>query len=256
MPSEPLHERPVAFITGASQGIGAATAAALARAGHDVAVSSTDPAKLGPVLADARAAGARTRAVALDVRSQASIESAVGTVVAELGRIDVLVNNAAVPSHQFALEVTPEEWDTVMETNLAGAFFVTQQIGRHLVARQRAGCIINIASTHGLVGRAQRSLYGISKAGLMQMTRILAVEWAPYGIRVNAVAPGRVESGTPSRASNATDEVYLTSARARVPLGRFCSVEEVAQAVCYLASPAAAYITGHTLVLDGGLTAA
>lgn len=256
MPAAPIQERPVAFVTGASQGIGAATAAALARAGHDVAVSSTDSAKLGAVVADLRACGAQGFPVALDVRSQASIESAVGKVIMELGRIDVLVNNAAVPSHQFALEATPDEWDTVMETNLAGAFFVTQQVGRHLVAQKRPGCIISIASTHGLVGRAQRSLYGISKAGLLQMTRMLAVEWAQYGIRVNAVAPGRVESGTPSRASNAGDTAYLKSARERVPLGRFCSVGEVAQAVCYLASPAAAYITGHTLVLDGGLTAA
>ncbi|MGQ0752712.1 MAG: SDR family NAD(P)-dependent oxidoreductase [Betaproteobacteria bacterium] len=256
MPADHSQERPVAFVTGASQGIGAATAVALARAGHDVALSSTDPEKLGAVLENVRAARARTFPVALDVRSQASIESAVGKVIAELGRIDVLVNNAAVPSHEFALEATPEEWDNVMETNLSGAFFVTQQMGRHLVAQKRPGCVISLASTHGLVGRAQRSLYGISKAGLMQMTRMLAVEWAQYGIRVNAVAPGRVESGTPSRSANAGDATYLRSARDRVPLGRFCGVEEVAQAVCYLASPAAAYITGHTLVLDGGLTAA
>jgi 2-deoxy-D-gluconate 3-dehydrogenase len=256
VPADGIQERPVAFVTGASQGIGAATAVALARASHDVAVSSTDPAKLDSVLANVRAAGARAFPVALDVRSQASIESAVGKVIAELGRIDVLVNNAAVPSHQLALEATPEAWDSVMDTNLAGAFFVTQQIGRDLVARKRPGCIISIASTHGLVGRAQRSLYGISKAGLVQMTRMLAVEWAQYGIRVNAVAPGRVESGTPSRSANAGDAAYLKAARDRVPLGRFCGVEEVAQAVCYLASPEAAYVTGHTLVLDGGLTAA
>ncbi|MGQ0525037.1 MAG: SDR family NAD(P)-dependent oxidoreductase [Betaproteobacteria bacterium] len=256
MPPEAPQERRVALITGASQGIGAATALALAREGYDVAVSSTHPENLAPLLPGIQAAGARAASVALDVRSQAGIEGAVAEIIAALGRIDVLVNNAAIPSHKLALDVTPEEWDDVMETNLTGAYFVTQQVGRHLVAMKRAGCIISIASTHGLVGRAQRSVYGISKAGLIQMTRMLAIEWAQHGIRVNAVAPGRVESGTPTRSASAGDAGYLRSARDRVPLGRFCTVGEVAQAVCYLASPAAAYITGHTLVLDGGLTAA
>lgn len=256
MPADQGRPRRTAFVTGASQGIGAAVAIALAREGYDVAVSSTAPEKLGPVAAAIETAGARAVRVALDVRSQTGIDSAVAEITAALGHIDVLVNNAGVPLHKLALEVTPEEWDAVMATNLAGAFFVTQRIGRHLAEMRHPGCIISIASTHGLVGRAQRSVYGISKAGLVQMTRMLAVEWAHYGIRVNAVAPGRVESGTPSRSETAADSAYLNAARDRVPLGRFCSVEEVAQAVCYLASPAAAYITGQTLVLDGGLTAA
>lgn len=248
-------KRRTAFVTGASQGIGAGVAIALARDGFDVAVSSTDPKKLTGTRSALEAAGARTVALALDVRSHADIQRAADEAIAALGRIDVLVNNAGVPLRKFALDVTPAEWDEVMSANLTGAFFLTQCIGRHLVETQRAGCIVNIASTHGMVGRAERSTYGISKAGLIHMTRMLAVEWAGYNIRVNAVAPGRVESGSPARAASAANPEYLSKILSAIPLRRFCSVEEVAQAVCYLVSPHAEYVTGHTLVLDGGLTA-
>jgi len=248
-----MSEKKAAFVTGASQGIGAVTAEALARAGHDVAVSSTDPAKLEPVLARLKAAGARAVAVALDVRSQQSIGQAMASVVSSFGHLDVLVNNAAVPLRKLALDISPAEWDAVMNTGLAGTFFMCQQMGRHLVAAKRPGCIISIGSTHGLVAAKERSIYGIAKAGVGHMTRMLAYEWAEHRIRVNAVAPGRVN--TPSRAGSLAEPGYQEAALARVPLGRFASSEEVAAAVCYLASPEAAYITGQTLVLDGGLTA-
>jgi NAD(P)-dependent dehydrogenase (short-subunit alcohol dehydrogenase family) len=255
MASENATKRPTAFVSGASQGIGAAIAVALARDGFDVAVASTHPERLAVVAAALEAAGARAVPVALDVRSHAGIEQALAEVIAVVGQIDVLVNNAGVPLRKLSLDVTPAEWDVVMSTNLTGTFFLTQQFGRHLVEGRRPGCIVSIASTHGLVGRVERSTYGISKAAVIHMTRMLAIEWAKHGIRVNAVAPGRVESGSPSRAATTTDPQYLEAARNRVPLRRFCSVEEVAQAVCYLASPQAQYITGQTLVLDGGLTA-
>jgi NAD(P)-dependent dehydrogenase (short-subunit alcohol dehydrogenase family) len=248
--------RRTAFVTGASQGIGAGIAIALARDGYDVAVSSTQPEKLGATLSACEAAGARAVPVALDVRSRADIDRAVGEALTALPYVDVLVNNAGVPLRKFALDVTPAEWDEVLDANLTGAFFLTQRIGRHLVEARRPGCIINISSTHGMVGRAERSTYGIAKAGLIHMTRMLAIEWAQYGIRVNAVAPGRVESGSPARAASAANPEYLRKILGQIPLQRFCSVEEVAQAVCYLAGPHAEYITGHTLVLDGGLTAA
>lgn len=240
-------------MTGASRGIGAAIALALAREGFDVAVSSTRPEKLSDVVAGLKSAGARAVAVALDVRSQASIEKAMAAAVDALGGLDVLVNNAGVPLKKPALEVTGAEWDEVVGTNLTGTFFMSQRMGRHLVESGRPGCIISIASTHGLVGLAERSLYGIAKAAVIHMTRMLAIEWADRGIRVNAIAPGRVE--TASRAESFTDPGYRAWATARVPLGRYGTVEEVAAAVCYLASPAAAYITGQTLVMDGGLTA-
>jgi NAD(P)-dependent dehydrogenase (short-subunit alcohol dehydrogenase family) len=244
--------RRTAFVTGASQGIGAATALVLARDGCDVAVSSTNPAKLEPLIAQLKAAGARAVPVALDVRSQQSIEQAMAAVTGAFGHLDALVNNAGIPMKKAALDLTSADWDEVMRVNLAGAFFVSQQMGRHLVAAKRPGCIVNIASTHGLLGLQGRSSYGIAKAGVLHMTRVLAYEWAEHRIRVNAVAPGRVD--TPSREKSLADPEFHKAMLARVPLGRFATSDEVANAVRYLASPEAAYVTGQTLVLDGGLT--
>ena len=245
-------QRRTAFVTGASQGIGAAIAETLARDGYDVAVSSTQPAKLEGLLANLKAAGARAVPVALDVRQQSSIEQAMAAVTGAFGHLDVLVNNAGIPLKKPALELAPAEWDAVMQVNLAGAFFMSQQMGRHLVATKRPGCIVNISSTHGLIGLQERAAYGIAKAGVIHMTRMLAYEWAEHGIRVNAVAPGRVD--TPSRAGSLADPKFREAMLGRIPLHRFGTSDEVAGAVRYLASPEAAYITGQTLVLDGGLT--
>ena len=244
-----------AFVTGASYGIGEATALALARAGFDVAVSATRLENLSNVVAKLEAAGTRVAPVVLDLRAQSSIEQATAQVIHALGRVDVLVNNAGVTLRKPALEITAAEWDTVIQTNMTGTFFMTQQVARHLVESGRPGCIINIASTHGVVGLAQRSAYGISKAAIIHMTRMLAIEWAEHGIRVNGIAPGRVETGSPARAGTLADPKYREAMLNRIPLHRSCTSEEVAGAVCYLASPPAAYITGQTLILDGGLTA-
>ena len=175
-------------------------------------------------------------------------------VIAALGRIDVLVNNAATTVRRPAVDITRGEWETIMRTNVDGTFFMCQQMGRHLIATGRPGCIINIASAHAFVGYAQRAAYGISKAAVVHMTRMLAIEWAEHGIRVNAVAPGRVTSGSPLRAGTANDEKHIAAVHARIPLKRSATSEEVAAAVRYMASDDAAYITGQTLLLDGGLT--
>jgi NAD(P)-dependent dehydrogenase (short-subunit alcohol dehydrogenase family) len=246
--------RPAAFVTGASQGIGAAVARALAGAGYDLAVSGVRTETLAGTVAAIEAAGARAVPIALDLRSQSAIERAMAHAVDALGGLDLLVNNAGITLRKSALEVTREEWDALLDTNLTGTFFMSREMGRHLVATKRPGCIVSLASTHGLVAYPQRSTYGITKAGIVHMTRMLAVEWAPHGIRVNAVAPGTVK--TPSRAEFFRNDPAAHEALiARVPLKSLATPEDVGAAVCYLASPQAAYITGQTLVLDGGLTA-
>ena len=164
--------RPTVFVTGASQGIGAGIALEMARRGYDVAVSSTRPEKLAPVLDGIRAAGARALAVPLEIREQASIERALAAVLAEFGELDVLVNNAALALRKPALEFTREEWNAVIDTNLTGTFFMTQAMGRYLISDKRQGTIISITSTHGIVGMANRSAYGITKAAVMHMTRM------------------------------------------------------------------------------------
>ena len=244
---------PVALVTGAAYGIGAACAVALARDGFAVAATELRAEDLGDTVKTITGEGGRAVPVTLDVRSRAAIERAIAQVLDATGRIDVLVNNAGVPLTRPAVDVTEAEWDEVMNVNLRGAFFMSQHVGRHLIAAKRPGAIVSIASTHGAIGLADRSTYGISKAGIIQMTRMLAIEWADHGIRVNAVAPATVE--TPSRAAvlsaNPERRRMLMS---RIPLGRFGTAEEMADAVAYLASPRAAFVTGQTLFVDGGLT--
>ena len=244
--------RRTAFVTGAGQGIGAAIAVGLARDGFDVAVSSRDVGKLSEVTQQITATGARALPVALDVCSASSIDQAMAAVVSGFGHLDVLVNNAAVTLRKAALEVTPSEWDSIMNTNMTGTFFMSQQMGRHLISRKQPGCIVSVASTHGVVALAGRTPYGISKAAIIHMTKMLAIEWAEHGVRVNAVAPGTVL--TPSRMVMLQDPGHRAAMRNRIPMRREGTVEEVAGAVSYLVSPQAAYITGQTLLLDGGLT--
>lgn len=247
--------RPVAVVTGASYGIGAACALALARDGYDIAVSATRLENLAKTVARLKPAGCRVVPFALDLNAQSSIESGLAGVIAALGRADVLVNNAAANLRRKAVEVTRDEWEAQLRVNLAGTFFMTQQMGRHLIATGRPGSVICITSSHGLIGAADRSTYGIGKAGVIHMARMLAVEWAGYGIRVNTIAPGRLDTESPSRAATGSDPKYMQAMLAKIPLHRLCTVDDVAGAVSYLASDAASYITGQTLVLDGGLTA-
>jgi NAD(P)-dependent dehydrogenase (short-subunit alcohol dehydrogenase family) len=244
-----------ALVTGASYGVGAATALALAREGFAVAVTATKRENLAATMRALESTGARAVPTALDLRDEASVAHAAEDIIAALGGLDLLVNNAGANLRKDATEVTAPEWDAVMDVNLRGTFFLTQRVGRQLIAAGRGGCIVNIASTYALVGAAERSTYGISKAALIGMTRMLAVEWAPHNIRVNAVAPGRLVTPSPSRAEKGADPAYMEAMLTRIPLRRQASLEEVAAAVAYLASPAAAAMTGQVLVLDGGLTA-
>jgi NAD(P)-dependent dehydrogenase (short-subunit alcohol dehydrogenase family) len=243
-----------ALVTGASTGLGLATALALGRSGYDLAVTDLDADWLTPVMAAPDLKGRKVVPIKLDLRSESEIEAAIAQAAGALGTIDVLVNNAGRPLTKPATEITWAEWDDVIDINLKGSFFASTAFARHCIDRRRPGVVISIASTHGLTGLAGRSVYGISKGGIIQMTRMLAIEWASLGIRVNAVAPATVL--TPSRAEMLGDPQRRAQMLARIPLGRFPAAEEVADAVCYLASDAAKSITGQTLALDGGLTAA
>jgi len=242
-----------ALITGTSAGLGRAIAVALAREGYDLALTELDTDMLKVTLADPAIANRKVVAVALDLRSQASIKAAFERAIGELGDIDLLVNNAGRALLKPVVDVIEAEWDDVIDTNLKGAYFLSQLFGRRCIARSRPGVIVSMASTHGMTGIAGRSVYGISKAGLIQMTRMLAIEWADHNIRVNAIAPTTVM--TESRQQLLADPAARAKALSRIPSGRFATPEEIAAAVVYLASPGAASVTGHTLPVDGGLTA-
>lgn len=248
--------RGVALVTGASYGVGAATALALSAAGFDLALTATRAQNLAATTAKLADLGCSALALDLDLRSQASIEAAVAKAIDRFGQIDVLVNNAGTNLRRKAVDTGLDEWNDLITVNVTGTFFVTQQLGRHFIARQAPGRVVTVTSTAAFVGQTERSAYGISKAALVQMTRMLAIEWAEHGIAVNAVAPGRLMTESPSRARSGSDAAYMEAMLKRIPLHRLVTVEEVAGAVAFLVSPAAHSITGHTIVLDGGLTAA
>jgi NAD(P)-dependent dehydrogenase (short-subunit alcohol dehydrogenase family) len=246
----------VALVTGASYGVGAATARALARAGFDLALTATRKQNLAKTGDDAAAAGAAMLPLELELLSQSSVEAAVAAVLKHYGRLDVLVNNAGANLRRKSVDLSRDEWDKLIGVNLTGTFFLTQQVGRHLIAQRSPGRVITITSAHAFVGAPERSAYGISKAALVQMTRMLAIEWAEHGIRVNAVAPGRLDTASPSRAGTGTDHAYMDAMLKRIPLHRLATADEVAGTVAFLAGPAAESITGQTIIIDGGLTSA
>ena len=242
-----------ALVTGATEGIGQATAWALADAGHDVIVTDLATASLAETIDGIAARGRRALSLPLDLREEGSITALLEAGDQAFGPIGVLVNNAGCTLGKAVVDVTWSEWDQVMDVNLKGGYFLSARMAARCMAEGRPGVIISVASTHGLVGIADRSVYSISKGGIVQMTRALAIEWAKAGIRVNAVAPGTVL--TPSRARMLAEPARRQRMLDRIPIGRFPSVEEVAAAIAYLASPAAASVTGQILPVDGGLTA-
>lgn len=243
----------VALVTGASSGLGYASALALAEAGADLVVASRSLERLADICRAVEARGRHAFPLAVDVRDLAQVRRMADAAFERFGRIDILVNSAGLNIPQPALEVTEEAWDTIMDTNAKGLFFCCQAVGRYMVA-QRYGRIVNIGSTMGLVGMADRAAYCASKGAVSQLTKVLAIEWAPYNVTVNAVAPTFVETPLTrpyfERIPGFREEVLR-----RIPLGRLGSPEEVAAAVVFLASDAASMITGVTLPVDGGWTA-
>ena len=238
----------IALVTGASQGIGRACALELARAGATVALAARNEAKLAEVATEIAAAGGQTAAFALDVSSEVSIKAGAKAVIERFGKVEILVNNAGITRDGLMLRMKRHNWDDVLGTNLTGAFLLTQALLSPML-KNRWGRIVNISSVVGRTGQAGQVNYAASKAGLIGLTRSMAREVASRGITVNAVAPGYIE--TPMTA--VLDEKQRAAMMATIPLGRAGTDREIAQAVAFLASDAAGYITGHVLDVNGGM---
>ena len=236
------------MVTGASRGIGRACALELARAGRRVALGARQMDKLEEVAAEIRGAGGEAFPVALDLASHDSIKEAFGRVAKEFGRIDILVNNAGITRDGLALRMKRDDWESVLATNLSGAFYCIQQVMSPML-KERWGRIINIVSLVGQAGNAGQVNYVASKAGLIGVTKSLAQELGSRTITVNAVAPGFIETDMTAGLKDELKEKM----RQQVPLGRFGKAEDVAAAVRFLASDEAGYITGHTIDVNGGM---
>jgi NAD(P)-dependent dehydrogenase (short-subunit alcohol dehydrogenase family) len=240
----------VALVTGAQQGIGRAAALALARAGADVGVNYLDdPDGASAVAREITAMGRRATLVQGDVSMPAHVEAITGTVARELGALDVLVNNAGVFPRVSFLEMKEGDWDYVIDINLKGSFLCAQAAARLMVAQRHAGAIVNLAST-AVRGAVLGVHYSASKSGVVGMTRAMALELAPHGIRVNAIAPGLTDTAQPRYGHS--EEALAAMGRA-VPLGRMAQPEEIADVIVFLASDDARYVTGQTLFANGGV---
>jgi 3-oxoacyl-[acyl-carrier protein] reductase len=238
----------VALVTGASQGIGRATALALAQAGARVAAAARNAEKLASVVAEIAAAGGESLAVAMDVADAEQVKSGFRQAIEKFGKLDILVNNAGVTRDGLAVRMKAEDWDTVLRTNLTGAHLCAQQ-AMTVMMRARYGRIINVTSVVAETGNPGQVNYVAAKAGLIGLTRALALEIASRNITVNAVAPGFVASPMTDPLPQGVKDVLL----ARIPLGRMGSDAEIAAAIVFLASEEAGYITGAVIDVNGGL---
>jgi 3-oxoacyl-[acyl-carrier protein] reductase len=242
-------ENQVAVVTGAGRGIGHAIAVRLAKDGARVASVSRTEANAQKTADEINAARAdAAKAYAVDVADAAAIQKAAAQIFADFGRVDILVNNAGVTRDGLSMRMSLDDWDTVINTNLKGAFAFTQAVMRPMI-KQRSGRIINISSIAGLTGNAGQANYAASKAGLIGLTKTLARELASRGITVNAVAPGLIETDMTTVLSDEIRQAILQ----KVPMGKLGEPDDIAAAVAYLASAEAKYITGQVLTVDGGM---
>jgi NAD(P)-dependent dehydrogenase (short-subunit alcohol dehydrogenase family) len=243
----------VALVTGGSKGIGQAIALAFSEAGADVGIVSRDEMALEGVLARLRTMSGRAEAFAADISRVDEIEHMVNRVKSTLGPVDILVNSAGIAIPEPALSVSEETWCKTIDTNLKGQFFCASRIGRDMIER-RTGAIINVSSEEGLVAVSGHVAYCISKAGIIHMTKVLAVEWGEFGVRVNCIAPAAVRTQMNEGYWLGDEQAYRWVV-SRIPLGRVSEVEEMTGAALFLASDASSFVTGAVLVVDGGVSA-
>jgi 3-oxoacyl-[acyl-carrier protein] reductase len=238
----------VALVTGASQGIGHACALALSAQGASVAVAARNQQKLDELVQQIATGGGKAAAFVMDVSDEEQIKSGIKAALAQFGKIDILVNNAGITRDQLVMRMKRADWDAVLATNLTSAYLCIQQVIGSML-KQRWGRIINITSVFGQTGQAGQANYASSKAGLIGLTMAMAREVASRNITCNAVAPGFIETGMTAVLS----EEFRQNAVKMIPLGRVGTPEDVAGAVCFLASEEASYITGHVLNVNGGM---
>jgi 3-oxoacyl-[acyl-carrier protein] reductase len=238
-----------AVVTGASQGLGKTIALALSAAGAKVACVARSADKLKETVETITAAGGQAEAMPCDVKDSAAVDALIDGLAEKWGKIDILVNNAGVTRDTLLPRMSDQEWDEVINTNLRGAFLFARACSRHMM-RARYGRIINISSVSGLMGNAGQTNYSASKAGLIGFTRSLSRELAGRKVTINAVAPGFIESDM----TKTLGEMIIEEAKKRIPAKRLGVPEDVAACVLFLASPAASYVTGQTLTVDGGMT--
>jgi 3-oxoacyl-[acyl-carrier protein] reductase len=238
----------IAVVTGAGRGIGRAIALKFANEGADVVVVSRTPENSGKVAAEIRALGRKAWACAVDVADAAVVSAAAEKILTEAGKVDILVNNAGVTRDGLLMRMSDADWDTVLNTNLKGAFLVTKAFSRAML-KARTGRIINISSVIGLIGNAGQSNYAASKAGLIGFTQSCAREFAARGITVNAIAPGFIETDMTAELNEALRAEILK----KIPLGCLGQADDIAAAALYLAGASGRYVTGQVLTVDGGM---